>query len=61
MTIEEQSQYYLVAYDENRVGWCVFKKLSLIYNQYHAGPFSEYAVAASEAKRLNELAADSTH
>lgn len=46
---------YLVSYNVDKAGWCVYKILNELVMEFHAGPFSEQAIAQSEAKRLNDL------
>jgi len=49
-----QRQHYS-RYDDNRAGWCVFKKDNELISQFHAGPFETKQHADSEAERLNDL------
>lgn len=35
--------------------WAVYLVVNPLYCRFHAGPFSEQAVAESECKRLNDL------
>jgi hypothetical protein len=46
---------YTVSYSIERFGWCIWRIKNNLSMFYHAGPFSEHAVAESEARRLNAI------
>jgi hypothetical protein len=50
---------YVAVYSIAHVGWCVFRLIDALTMKFHAGAFSERAVADSECMRLNELLNDS--
>lgn len=49
---------YFIDFSHKHNGWCVFKRKGELFSEFQAGAFSERAAAQSEAKRLNDLAAN---